>query len=102
MDKRIGGILMVLAAFAPGVGSGPDGRPLPGVEDTLLRAETRTAQPAPALRTGRIDPQTGVPCRRSATDANERGSGAGHPKGRRSGCNLRLVKRRPADPLIWL
>lgn len=56
----------------------------------------------PEIRVGGAElPNAGVPCRRSAGDAVPEAMPK-HGMAPKSGCNLRLIKRRPGDSMIWV
>jgi len=54
-----------------------------------------------AVPVGGDAPEAGLPCRRSARMPGDQvpKSATASPN---AGCNLRLVKRRPADVLVWV
>ncbi len=107
MRKRIG----VIGQVVIGVGLGllpaltaVSGRLiLSGQADAIAAPRPApSTQARPEIRVGGGElPHAGVPCRRSAADAGDAApkAGVGVPK---SGCNLRLVKRRPGDTMIWV
>ncbi len=101
MRKRIGVMLVGLALSLPLLTA-------VGARTILRGANDAVAVPAsiarPEVKAGIVEPSTGIPCRRSAADRLEVAPpppkhGAGIAQ---SGCNLRLVKRKPADPMIWV
>lgn len=105
MRKRIGVMKGVLVGAGLGLGLGLP--LLSAVGGHLILSGHADAISAPAVASGlatrpaiRVGgdllPNAGVPCRRSA------GDGAARDTGRKSGCNLRLVKRRPGDAMIWV
>ena len=100
MGKRFGGMLVGLALSLPLLTAVDARTVLRGANDAL---SADTAPARPALKAGNVEPSTGIPCRRSAA---ERLDLAPIPKhgatGANTGCNLRLVKRKPADPLTWV
>lgn len=77
-----------------------DRPPLRGPADAVVVAAPGASR-AP-LRAGRIAPPAGTPCRRSAADPLSDAPAATPGHGPNSGCNLRLVKRQPAETLIWV
>ncbi|WP_293367645.1 hypothetical protein [Nevskia sp.] len=99
MRKRIGVMLVGLALSLPLLTA--------VAARTILRgANDAVAVPAsivrPDVKAGNVEPSTGIPCRRSAADKLEAAPQPKHGAGPNAGCNLRLVKRRPADPMIWV
>ncbi len=110
MRKRIGVIGQVVIGVGLGVLpaiTAVSGRMiLSGQVDAVAASATATAakraETKAEIRVGGAElAHPGVPCRRSAGDPSREmvpKSGMA-PK---SGCNLRLVKRRPADAMIWV
>jgi len=100
MRKRIGVMLVGLALSLPLLTA-------VGARTILRGANDAVAVPAsiarPDVKAGSVEPSTGVPCRRSAADRLEAAPQPKHgPGSAQTGCNLRLVKRKPADPLTWV
>lgn len=106
MRKRIGvtkqllvgaclGLLPVLTAVGGRMG-------LIGHADSYAVAVPVPVTARPEIRVGGAElPNAGVPCRRSAGETIPEAA----PKygtAPKSGCNLRLIKRRPGDSMIWV
>lgn len=106
MGKRIGVLLTGLALSLPLLTAIGSHGVLRGSADSLA-APAPLPSPSPAQRptapiiVGTVEPNTGIPCRRSAAAGFETPPSR-HPAAPNTGCNLRLVKRRPADPTIWV
>lgn len=104
MGKRIGVLLTGLALSLPLLTAIGSHGVLRGSADSLA-APAPLPSPSPAQRptapiiAGTVEPNTGIPCRRSAAAGFETPPSR-HPAAPNTGCNLRLVKRRPADPTI--
>ncbi len=104
MHKRIGVIGQVVIGVGLGVLpaiTAVGGRMiLSGKVDSL--AITVPAVKRPEIRVGGAEiPHPGVPCRRSAGDPLPE-TAPKYGMAPKSGCNLRLVKRRPGDAMIWV
>jgi len=98
MRERIGVVLTGLALSLPLLTAVGSRTILRGASDAIA-APASLAQPQ--LKAGIVEPSTGIPCRRSAAERLD-APAPKHPMAPNSGCNLRLVKRRPADPTIWV
>lgn len=105
MGKRIGVLLTGLALSLPLLTAIGGHGVLRGSTDSLTAPAPQpsfSAQPSAApIIAGTVEPSTGIPCRRSAAAGFE-APPSRHPAAPNTGCNLRLVKRRPADPTIWV
>lgn len=97
MQKRIGVVLVGLAVSLPLLTAVGARTVLRGTNDAVT---VPASLARPDVKAGNVEPSTGVPCRRSAIDRP--GAAPKHGAGPNAGCNLRLVKRRPADPMIWV
>lgn len=99
MGKLIKRVVMSAALSLPLV-TAIGAKQIPRGVDARVPAAAATRAP---LKVGEAQAQGGAPCRRSAADPFDSAParpGSGHSPN--SGCNLRLVKRRPADALIWV
>ncbi|WP_439639054.1 hypothetical protein [Nevskia sp.] len=104
MGKRIGVLLTGLALSLPLLTAIGGHGVLRGSADSLTTPAPQpspTQRPAAPIIAGTVEPSTGIPCRRSAAAGFE-APPSRHPAAPNTGCNLRLVKRRPADPTIWI
>lgn len=98
MRQRIGVMLVGLAMSLPLLTAVGARSVLSGAGDAVA---IPTIASGPTIK-GQVAPSIGVPCRRSAIEKVEAQPRPKHGAGRNTGCNLRLVKRKPADPLIWV
>lgn len=108
MRKRIGVVGQVVIGVGLGVLpaiTAVSGRMiLSGQVDAVAASATpaKRAETKAEIRVGGAElAHPGVPCRRSAGDLS-RDMVPKSGMAPKSGCNLRLVKRRPADAMIWV
>lgn len=104
MHKRIGVMVLGLGLSLPALTAVGSRMILSGKIDAVTASTTmaKRSEARPEIRVGGAEvPHPGVPCRRSAGDPLPEAA----PKygmAPKSGCNLRLVKRRPGDAMIWV
>jgi len=105
MHKRIGVMVLGLGLSLPALTAVGSRMILSGQVDAVTASATavKRSEARPEIRVGGAEvPHPGVPCRRSAGDALPEAAPKYDGMAPKSGCNLRLVKRRPGDAMIWV
>jgi hypothetical protein len=100
MGRTIRRVVMSVALSLPLV-TAIGARQIPRGQDGRVPSAASAGTP---VKVGESQPRGGTPCRRSAADPLDAAPPARHGSGPAApgGCNLRLLRRQPADAPIWV